>query len=282
MPEQKDLPLPEKELPEPHDMQLERPHDMLLPAHVQVHHHWPIAKHATVILILLTLVLCGFYLYVYSSLNRQLDRVTHTEKPADSSPSDQVQAVNTAGWQTYIDPSRKYSVKYPSDRPSAHGGDSESIWFYEPGTDINNDVSVVEAKAVGVRVRTVPFSETPKGNMTEQGVDFITGWREITVDGVKGVYYETHECAPGCLYIVALPYKNGQETIELFMTSHEDPAIFNAFVSTFRFSGNPQPTKTVININPTACTEEAMMCPDGKTYVGRVGPNCEFQACPQR
>jgi hypothetical protein len=28
------------------------------------------------------------------------------------------------------------------------------------------------------------------------------------------------------------------------------------------------------------CTEEAKLCPDGKTSVGRVGPNCEFAACP--
>ncbi|OGC45259.1 hypothetical protein A2V49_01510 [candidate division WWE3 bacterium RBG_19FT_COMBO_34_6] len=28
-----------------------------------------------------------------------------------------------------------------------------------------------------------------------------------------------------------------------------------------------------------ACTEEAMICPDG-TSVGRVGPNCEFEQCP--
>ncbi len=28
------------------------------------------------------------------------------------------------------------------------------------------------------------------------------------------------------------------------------------------------------------CTLEAKMCPDGVTYVGRQGPNCEFQACP--
>lgn len=42
-------------------------------------------------------------------------------------------------------------------------------------------------------------------------------------------------------------------------------------------------------INPTnplipedamvACAMDAMMCPDG-SYVGRVGPNCAFQACP--
>lgn len=28
------------------------------------------------------------------------------------------------------------------------------------------------------------------------------------------------------------------------------------------------------------CTQDAMMCPDG-SYVGRVGPKCEFKACPQ-
>lgn len=29
-----------------------------------------------------------------------------------------------------------------------------------------------------------------------------------------------------------------------------------------------------------ACTQEAKLCPDGKTSVGRTGPNCEFTACP--
>lgn len=30
----------------------------------------------------------------------------------------------------------------------------------------------------------------------------------------------------------------------------------------------------------TACTMEAKLCPDGKTYVSRQGPNCEFAVCP--
>lgn len=29
-----------------------------------------------------------------------------------------------------------------------------------------------------------------------------------------------------------------------------------------------------------ACTQEAKLCPDGKTYVSRTGPNCEFAPCP--
>lgn len=31
--------------------------------------------------------------------------------------------------------------------------------------------------------------------------------------------------------------------------------------------------------SPKACTQEAKQCPDG-SYVGRIGPNCEFAPCP--
>ncbi len=31
--------------------------------------------------------------------------------------------------------------------------------------------------------------------------------------------------------------------------------------------------------NPVICSQEAMLCPDG-SYVSRVGPRCEFKACP--
>lgn len=35
-----------------------------------------------------------------------------------------------------------------------------------------------------------------------------------------------------------------------------------------------------VQVKPVACTMEAKLCPDGVTSVGRVGPKCEFQACP--
>jgi putative hemolysin len=51
-------------------------------------------------------------------------------------------------------------------------------------------------------------------------------------------------------------------------------AIFGiALLATLSLSGcEAQPIR--------ACTEEAMLCPDGISYVGRTGPNCEFAACP--
>lgn len=32
--------------------------------------------------------------------------------------------------------------------------------------------------------------------------------------------------------------------------------------------------------NDTVCTTDVQLCPDGKTYVNRTGPRCEFTACP--
>lgn len=34
------------------------------------------------------------------------------------------------------------------------------------------------------------------------------------------------------------------------------------------------------SVKPVACTMDAKLCPDGVTYVGRIGPNCEFAKCP--
>lgn len=44
--------------------------------------------------------------------------------------------------------------------------------------------------------------------------------------------------------------------------------------------GTRQSTNQLVNqiTNPTACTQEAKICPDGSA-VGRSGPNCEFAEC---
>jgi len=42
----------------------------------------------------------------------------------------------------------------------------------------------------------------------------------------------------------------------------------------FAFQPKIQPEE-----EPVACTQEAKQCPDG-SYVGRIGPNCEFAECP--
>jgi hypothetical protein len=47
------------------------------------------------------------------------------------------------------------------------------------------------------------------------------------------------------------------------------------------YINNPDPTeyKNPNEVEPVACTADAKLCPDG-SYVGRSGPNCEFDPCP--
>ncbi len=47
----------------------------------------------------------------------------------------------------------------------------------------------------------------------------------------------------------------------------------------YYWSLNGGPAMPGIGGGPQACTEEAMVCPDG-SYVGRTGPNCAFAPCP--
>lgn len=47
---------------------------------------------------------------------------------------------------------------------------------------------------------------------------------------------------------------------------------------------SPRPTP-YYTVTPTPksgviCTQDVQLCPDGKTWVGRTGPNCEFTPCP--
>jgi hypothetical protein len=48
-----------------------------------------------------------------------------------------------------------------------------------------------------------------------------------------------------------------------------------AIISFFSYSQFSFATEEMV-----MCTMEAKICPDGITYVGRSGPQCEFEACP--
>lgn len=54
----------------------------------------------------------------------------------------------------------------------------------------------------------------------------------------------------------------------------EEPRIASPLPTTPASDGLTEPTD-----EPVFCTMDAKECPDG-SYVGRVGPNCEFAPCP--
>jgi len=61
-------------------------------------------------------------------------------------------------------------------------------------------------------------------------------------------------------------------------------AVFIAIAATTFASCSQETTVGTHDINnpkgQVVCTQEAKLCPDGKTYVSRTGPNCEFAPCP--
>lgn len=50
-----------------------------------------------------------------------------------------------------------------------------------------------------------------------------------------------------------------------------------AYIASYIVSNKASTTEN--NDNQVVCTADAMQCPDG-SFVGRVGPSCEFAACP--
>jgi len=56
------------------------------------------------------------------------------------------------------------------------------------------------------------------------------------------------------------------------------------FLGTGKLNPKNLPTPTPTSITPTsshvACTQDAKLCPDGKTYVSRIPPSCNFAQCP--
>jgi hypothetical protein len=73
-----------------------------------------------------------------------------------------------------------------------------------------------------------------------------------------------------------------------FLANHLIPAsvVYEENSSPFSLSVFPVPNEAPPNMSTSSlstdtvmCTMDAKVCPDG-SYVGRVGPRCEFAACP--
>ena len=64
-------------------------------------------------------------------------------------------------------------------------------------------------------------------------------------------------------------------------TKYRATFIVIVFLSLFGFMAYAEDDTTKDKEGQTiACSMEAKLCPDGVTSVGRIGPKCEFQACP--
>jgi len=89
--------------------------------------------------------------------------------------------------------------------------------------------------------------------------------------------------------IVILLLTGGTDLITSFYGTPKIPKERNPF-TTVEYTPTPSPLvlptqeASPSGVNPpkgdVLCPMDAKECPDGKTFVGRSGPNCEFMACP--
>jgi hypothetical protein len=53
----------------------------------------------------------------------------------------------------------------------------------------------------------------------ENDISMVTDWKIVSVKGLKGVYYQTHQCAPQCNRFVDFPLNDGKGTISIFIST---------------------------------------------------------------
>jgi len=75
-------------------------------------------------------------------------------------------------------------------------------------------------------------------------------------------------------YISSIRLNSENNEFSIFVSLSKSPPSQIAFPQTFRG------VKVVYKVEQVICTQEARICPDGVTYIGRTGPHCEFAPCP--
>jgi|GEM_PF-3213593 len=98
-------------------------------------------------------------------------------------------------------------------------------------------------------------------------------------DGVSALFGEMVDRGDG-VYV----YKDTENLTKEFQMSEIDCSLLNkknASNSVIKIGEESNPLiPIVLEDDMIVCTMDAMICPDG-SYVGRIGPNCAFQACPE-
>lgn len=228
------------------------------------------------ILILFTIIYAGIYLYLGSQLDK-ISKPSPTPLPAETSVKE---GNPTANWKTYTNSKYGFSFSYPN-------------YF---NAKVSNDIQSQFALDLKGKNEEYRFDVEPGDShefATSTGVNKINGfsWKVIPT----GYYCDAGDCgntAPSYKYFKQEPCNQQNDpynyhaqfpnyrcgfSYQLLLFKPLESTV-KIILSTFKFTpaspaGGDQKDQVV-------CTQEAKLCPDGKTYVGREGPNCGFVKCP--
>jgi hypothetical protein len=219
--------------------------------------------------------------------------LTQPASPSKNTPVSPM-PVTTTDLKTYTNKTYGYSIRYPKEI-SYQEGINGDVDFYIPSSKSINQYKQVVVPRLTILYRG---ENTPKNAAVKELQN--QKYKDIEINNAYGVqmvastsvfdYYLRDKS--NTLPVVRVMYdefpnKASSTDQKKLLT------IFTQMLTTFTYtlplspttkivSPTPLPIKpTVTQENRTMCPMDAKMCPDGKTYVGRSGPNCEFIACPK-
>ena len=207
--------------------------------------------------------------------------------PTKPTPTDE-----TVNWKTYNGNLIKVRFKYPPD-----WGITETKGYESGGIIFNTEISIKNPNNRGISLVVNPGEGFAGLRLVRE--------KEIVIDGIslKKRYFaeSTDEKSLPVVFMINSKDPKRIFTVigDLDANGPKNDQTFDQILSTFRFLDlSPTPTcrprPACLDATPrclisetsdmcpkaVVCTQDAKLCPDGKTYVSRQRPNCEFALCP--
>ena len=225
--------------------------------------------------------------------------------------------VDTVNWKTYTNNTYLYSIQYPSDKFVICNDSQDDNLILREAKDCYPYGETFSPFVLSVNLPLK--SQSYKQSLDEDCYSVKKEIIKIAgMDATR--YSNSIKNSTGKCNSLPIAYAGNKINIDLLYNNNTYTFYFidsyaslaNKIISTFKFTNSsgettsPTPTcrprpacldatpRCMIpetsdmcpkatptpKSNQTACSMEAKLCPDGKNYVSRTGPNCEFSPCP--
>ncbi len=235
------------------------------------------------ILLLVSCLLAGFFAWRTQQLVKELRVASNTLKPTPIAT--QTPEITTT-WGTYENKELNFSFKlapifkYPKDFSVSESNSFSNREDISSPLELTNDDILLESTVYTnidqASLKKVNLAlESKVGDVVKQPFQPIGSIKKIELLKNGGSLFEESPVNNNeSNYLIAIwVNEENVHVLKLFGfvdKLEEIEETFKQMADTYNFS----------NLNQTACTMEAKICPDG-TAIGRSGPNCEFPSCPK-
>lgn len=283
---------PDHELPAPHDMQLDPGYDDELPSGASApkssggKRSFPLWIFPLIAFLLVALA-GGMYFLGQQKSNQQPVAQTNIPTPTVTPTPDPM-----AGWKTFTNETKGYSLKYPA---------SLDVINWDKYEDKGTSVAFCDCPPGGKDSGAIIWSMTieilplSKYKTIENYISssYKLALKDIllqptTVATIPAKRMKLDKELPYSAYSVPTDNIYFIKDNSIYSIIRSVPEItdddFEKMLQSFKFSESSSASSSAPNSQitetQTMCTMDAKICPDGSS-VSRTGPKCEFAACPQ-